>query len=107
MMYSRIDYNHYMEDRVLDDHKKDNLASWLRRDMELFKIDKNEEDDHHYHYTSGFIVYWDYILNFTKEELLLLHNTAGLAIVCQLKNLKNYLELNIMDLNLERIAIPL
>ena len=47
------------------------------------------------------------ILNFTKEELLLLHNTAGLGIVCQLKNLKNYLELKILDLNLESDSLPL
>lgn len=67
MLYSKADYKNYLHEKVVDDQKKDNLAQWLRRDLELFKIDKTLEEEQHYRYSSGFIVYWDYILNLVKE----------------------------------------
>ena len=44
MLYSKADYKNYLHEKVVDDQKKDNIAQWLRRDLELFKIDKTDED---------------------------------------------------------------
>lgn len=69
MLYSKADYKNYLHEKVVDDQKKDNLAQWLRRDLELFRIDKTDEDfiDRKFRPSAGFLVYWDYILNLTKE----------------------------------------
>ena len=69
MLYSKADYKNYLHEKVVDDQKKDNLAQWLRRDLELLKIDKTDDDfiSRKFNPSTGFIVYWDYILNLVKE----------------------------------------
>jgi len=39
----------------------------LRRDLEIFKIDKTLDEEQHYRQYAGFLLYWDYILNLSKE----------------------------------------
>ena len=58
-----------VHEKVVGDKHKDNLAQWLRRDMELFKVDKADEDfvDRKYRMSNGFLLYWDYVLNLLKE----------------------------------------
>jgi len=69
MLYSKADYKNHLHEKVVDDQKKDNLAQWLRRDLELFKIDKTDDDfmERKFKPSVGFLVYWDYILNLVKE----------------------------------------
>ena len=69
MLYSKADYKNYLHEKVVDDQRKDNLAQWLRRDLEILKIDKTNEDfmERKFRPSTGFLIYWDYILNLAKE----------------------------------------
>jgi hypothetical protein len=64
MMYNRADYDQYYKEKVIDDQKKDNIAQWLRRDLNLFE---KEATGQKYRPVEGFLVYWDFILNLIKE----------------------------------------
>ena len=43
---------------------KDNIAQWLRRDLNLFEKEATVQK---YRSSEGFLVYWDFILNLLKE----------------------------------------
>lgn len=64
MLYNRADYDQYYKEKVIDDQKKDNIAQWLRRDLNLFE---KEASTQKYRSAEGFLVYWDFILNLMKE----------------------------------------
>jgi UDP-2,3-diacylglucosamine pyrophosphatase LpxH len=64
MLYNRADFDQYYKEKVIDDQKKDNIAQWLRRDLNLFEKEMTSQK---YRAVEGFLVYFDFILNLLKE----------------------------------------